>query len=156
MQYEAYMSLLDTPIRNAWLYNLYLVPPNFELVAKPRYIYPATSNMFVRLIQSYQLRQAAATELLKLSPVIDVELLYRSAEQAWKALSELLGDSRFFFEEETPGLFDASVFAYTHLLLSYSLQWRDARLANGLAKHDNLVDHSKRISTRYFDGMQPA
>ena len=132
------------------------MPSNFELVAKPRYIYPATSNLFVRLTLSYQLQQAAATELLKLSSVIDVESLYRSAEQAWKALSELLGDSKFFFEEETPGLFDASVFAYTHLLTSNSMQWRDARLTNSLAKHENLVDHSKRISRRYFDGIELA
>lgn len=110
----------------------------------------------MRLTLSYQLRQAAATELLRLSSVIDVESLYRSAEQAWEALSELLGDSRFFFEEDAPGLFDASVFAYTHLLTSDSMQWRDARLTNGLAKYENLVDHSKRISKRYFDGMQPA
>ena len=88
--------------------------------------------------------------------MIDVESLYRNAEQAWEALSELLGDSRFFFEEETPGLFDASVFAYTHLLISDSMQWRDARLTKGLVKHDNLVNHSKRISKRYFDGIQPA
>ena len=151
-----FQTLLAHGVNCIQLYNLYLAPSNFELVAKPRYIYPATSNLFVRLTLSYQLRQAAATELLRLSSVIDVESLYRSAERAWEALSELLGEGRYFFEEEAPGLFDASVFAYTYLLISDSMQWRDARLTNSLAKYDNLVDHSKRISRRYFDGMDPA
>ena len=88
--------------------------------------------------------------------MIDVESLFRDAEKAWEALSELLGNDQYFFAEETPGLLDASVFAYTHLLLSETMCWNDKRLANALAKHDNLVRHSERISRRYFEGIEPS
>lgn len=88
--------------------------------------------------------------------MIDVDSLFRDAEKAWEALSELLGNDEHFFAEETPGLFDASVFAYTHLLMSESMRWQDKRLANTLANHDNLVRHSERISQRYFEGVHPA
>ena len=125
-------------------------------MAKPRYILPTCSNPLGRQTISYQLRQAAATELLKQSPAIDVESLFRDAEKAWEALSELLGDDGYFFAEETPGLFDASVFAYTHLLLSETMGWKDKKLADALAKHDNLVRHSERISHKYFDEIEPA
>ena len=87
--------------------------------------------------------------------MIDVKLLFRDAENAWEALSELLGDDIYFFGEETPGLFDANVFAYTHLLLSKSMQWKDRELSNILAKSGNLVNHSKRVSQRYFHGEHP-
>lgn len=138
------------------LYALYLTPANFESVAKPRYIWPTCSDPLVRFAISYQLRQAAATELLKQSPVIDVESLFREAEKAWDALSDLLGGDRYFFAENTPGLFDASVFAYTHLLLSESMQWADQRLLRGLAKYSNLVDHRERIFRRYFNATRHA
>ena len=109
----------------------------------------------MRTTVSYQLRQAATTELLKHSPVIDVKSLFRDTEKAWEALSELLGDDDYFFAEEDPGLFDAGVFAYTHLLLSESLEWKDRRLSNGLSNYNNLVEHSHRVSERYFDGEHP-
>ena len=134
------------------LYALYLTPANFESVATPRYITPTCSNALVQLTISYQLRQAAATELLKQSSVIDVEALFRDAQKAWEALSELLAEDKYFFGEDEPGLFDASVFAYTYLLLSDSMNWKDQRLSSGLARHNNLVDHSERISQQYFRG----
>lgn len=149
------LSLVEWLTRIKQLYALYLIPANFESIAIFRYIYPTSGNPLVRATLSYQLRQAATTELLKHSPVIDVKSLFRDAEKAWEALSELLGDDDYFFAEEVPGLFDASVFAYTHLLLSESVQWKDRRVSNGLSKYNNLVEHSYRISERYFNGEHP-
>ena len=87
--------------------------------------------------------------------MIDVGSLFRDAERAWESLSDLLGENDYFFAEEVPGLFDANVFAYTHLLLSKSIPWKDPRFSDDVSKYGNLVDHSYRISRRYFNGEQP-
>ncbi|CAD6575366.1 MAG: hypothetical protein ASARMPRED_007202 [Alectoria sarmentosa] len=150
MRYEAYMSLLNYRVRNAYLYSLYLSPPNFSSIVLPLYINPSTSNTLIRLALSQQLRSAAETELLKQSPIIDVEAIYRDCDKALEALSELLGDDEFFFGKGTPELFDASVFAYTHVLLDEDLDWQHTRLRDGLEQYSNLVEHQKRIAEDWF------
>ena len=94
-------------------------------------------------------------ELLKQSSVIDVELVFRDADEAWEALSELLSEDSYFFAQDSPGLFDASVFAYTHLLLSEAMLWKDRRLTNSLMRYGNLVDHNERIFKRFFNRTRP-
>lgn len=132
------------------LYALYMTPSNFHSVAERLYIEPASSNGFVRLALSYQLRQAARAELLKYFTIIDVEALFREAERAWAALSEQLGDDAYFFSQEKPGLFDANVFAYTHLLLDGSMGWSDTRIQSGLKDCKNLLEHRERLLRLYF------
>lgn len=150
MRYEAYMALLDHRIRHAWLYTLYLIPSNFHSVAERLYIAPTSNNPFVRLALSHQLHEAAKGELLKSAAVIDVEGLFREAERAWDALAELLGHDTYFFAQERPGLFDASVFAYTHLLLDGELGWVDTRMQRGLRRCTTLVEHRERLLRSYF------
>ncbi|KIN05537.1 hypothetical protein OIDMADRAFT_113924 [Oidiodendron maius Zn] len=150
MRYEAYQSLLDHRIRNAWLYTLYLSPGNFSSIAAPLYIHPASSNPLVRLSLSHSLRSAAAAELLKQSAVIDANDLHSEADKAFEALSSLLGADEWFFGEEAPTLFDASVFAYTQLLLDERLQWADAKLSTALRRRANLVAHRERVLGRYY------
>lgn len=99
---------------------------------------------------SIQLRDSARNELLKCSPYIDVGDIYASARKALDALSSLLGDDQFFFGKSDPGLFDASLFAYTHLILDESLGWKHNPLATDIKKHDNLVQHRERIFNTYF------
>ena len=89
-------------------------------------------------------------ELLKPSPVIDVKALFREAEKAFEALSELLGDDEYFFSQGQPGLFDASVFAYTHLLLDEGMGWSETRMQEGLLKYGNLVEHRHQLLEKYF------
>ena len=79
-----------------------------------------------------------------------MEALYRDCDKAFEALSELLGYDEYFFGEETPGLLDASVFAYTHVFLDENLDWKHTRLRDGLEQHDNLVEHRKRIMEDWF------
>ncbi len=79
-----------------------------------------------------------------------MEALYRDCDKAFEALSDLLGDDEYFFGEETPGLFDASVFAYTHIFLDGNLDWKHTRLRDGLEQHGNLVEHQKRILEDWF------
>ncbi|KAJ4984559.1 mitochondrial outer membrane protein [Stagonosporopsis vannaccii] len=153
LRYEAYLSLLDHRIRRAWLYSIYL-SANFTSIAEPLYILPTSSNPFVRLTIARELRLAAEKELLKFSAIVSAETLYNQAEEAFTALDSLLGDDAWFFGAEGPGLFDASVFAYTHLLLDDQLGkgWLDTRLRDTLMSRQRLVAHRNKILGGFFPG----
>lgn len=156
MRYEAYMTLLDNRIRSAWLHTLYLSSSNFDAVARPLYIKSATSSSLVHFSLQRALQAAALEEIVKASnaPVVDIGLLYRESDNAFSALSELLGDNEWFLGKEEPGLMDASVFAYTHLLLDETLGWitKEERLGKGLrdGRWTNLVDHRRRIYEKCY------
>lgn len=152
MQYEAYISLINHRIRSAWLFTLYLDERNSEIVAKRLYISPASSNPLVQMTLYRQLQQAARDELLKTCQYIRANELYLEAENAFEALSTLLGEDAHFFGNERATLFDASVFAYTHPLLDESLNWQNARLADSLKERQTLVQHRDRLLERYFSG----
>ena len=106
----------------------------------------------VRLTIARDLRLAAEKELLKHSAIISAETLYNQAEEAFAALESLLGDDKWFFGAERPGLFDANVFAYTHLLLDDGLGkgWLDTRLRDTLMSRQRLVTHRNMILEKYF------
>lgn len=116
------------------------------------YVTPASSNLLVRASISHALRAAAEEELLKHSSTIDTDDLYSEADKAFEALSVLLGDDAWFFGNEKPALFDASVFAYTQLLLDDSLGWKERKLCTALRRRDNLVQHRERLLVKYFGG----
>ena len=147
---EAYSSLVDHNLRNAWLYFLYLDPNNFRYVAHPLYCESASSNILVQRSLARQLQSAARDELLKSCSLIDPESLYDRAAKALQALSTLLGSNKYFFAAESPGLFDASVFAYTHLLLDEEMKWSNSLLPDLLRQHDYLVQHRDRLLRTYF------
>jgi metaxin len=150
MKEEVYRSLLEHKIRNAWLFTLYVDDDNFKFVAKKLYIYPSSSNSLVRLTLAHELQLAAKDELLKDGKYIKEDEIYEDAERAFEALSSLLGDDKNFFGNDRPTLFDASVFAYTHLLLDNSFGWRNRRLSEGLRRGRNLVRHRQRLLDEYF------
>jgi metaxin len=171
-RYEAYLSLLDHRIRRAWvrlsfkppvvyspdnvqLYSIYL-SPNSTSLAEPLYILPPSTNPFVRLAIARTLRDAASAELLKYSAVINGPDLYRQAEEAFAALEMALGSDEWFFGAKRPGLFDASVFAYTHLLLDEELGrgWVDTTLCDAVRARKNLVGHRERILAECFSGTR--
>lgn len=70
---------------------------------------------------------------------------------AFSALSQLLGNDLFFFAADHPGLFDASVFAYTNVLLDGQLAFSQWRMVEGLRNFSNLVQHQQRIYKLYFE-----
>lgn len=150
MRYEAYTSLLDHRIRSAWLYHLYLDPQNFRTLAIPLYISTASSNTFVQYALARQLQQAAREELAKYTSIVDGQELLNGADKAFEALSTLLAEDEYFFGHERPGLFDASVFAYTHLLTTDQMKWGNTAMQDSLTKYGNLVDHQRRLLTDYF------
>lgn len=106
---------------------------------------PSTSNSLVRATLASQLQQAARDVLLKSASYIDVSDLEAEADKAFEALSILLGDNEHFFNRPNPGLLDASVFSYTHLILDDGMGWKQNRLGQLLKKYDNLVQHRERL-----------
>ena len=177
---SAYLALLD-PIRHAYLIALYLEDETFKKVCVPLYIDTASRSRLVRAALAPPLRAAALEEVLGAGneapatsiagfgrgwtqgtqPVFD-EAVYESASDAFTALSTLLGDSLWFGQMEgqaIPGWLDASVFAYTHVLLSLfetplagAKEDKAMRLGPGAkkmyqaaARHKNLVAHRSRI-----------
>lgn len=159
LQLETYTSLIDVPIRNAWLYWLYLQDENFEAVAKNLYIQPASSNSLVQLALAYQLRIAARDELLRSKTFIDGREILVQAERAFESLSTLLGADRFFSRKSLPNLFDLALFSYVHPLLALgqplpdrangrntcSLQWQEESLFTSLQRWESLVRHHQSV-----------
>lgn len=101
----------------------------------------------MRLTTAYELQSAAAKELRKHSATTDLETVYSDAEDAFDALESLLGREEWFFGKKEAGLFDAAVFAYTHLLLEeeQGQGWQDGRLRRLLQDRPGLVRHRKRV-----------
>ncbi|MCJ1306780.1 hypothetical protein MMC25_000423 [Agyrium rufum] len=145
MRYEAYASLVESKIRAAWLYAMYLTPSNFESVTVPLYINPTTSSSLLRTYLAHNLRNAAYSSITQIlhtssistsytssllfSPIhpasttanISGEAILAGAREAFEALATLLGDDEWFFGADRPGLLDASVFAYACLALDEDL-----------------------------------
>ena len=94
---------------------------------------------------------AAEAEILKHAAILDVDELLGEADNAFEALDILLKDDVWFFGAKNPGLFDAGVFAYTHLILDRGLGWRDERLMEVLMSREGLVRHRERIVSGYFE-----
>ncbi|KUI58500.1 hypothetical protein VP1G_05758 [Cytospora mali] len=82
---QAYQSLLDGPIRNAWLYTLYLSPAN-EHVLRRWYVDPVSRSGAVQDTILRQLRRAVRTEIARSSETT------RPAAGCWWALSGDIGD----------------------------------------------------------------
>lgn len=169
LRYEAYASLVNNALRKAWvcrpdqalrleflanheqLYQLYLHPSNASLVHK-LYVAPCSSTLPVQLAIYHQLRDAAESELCKssYSNTVSEEDIIRDARSAFSALSELLGEGEWFFSQSQPSMLDASIFAYTHLILDEELSWGSNGLATQIARHQNLVNHRNRVLEQYF------
>ncbi|KAF2765435.1 hypothetical protein EJ03DRAFT_377826 [Teratosphaeria nubilosa] len=151
LRFEAYASLIDSRIRVAWLFQLYLNPANASVLGR-LYITPCSSNILVQQAIGHQLRAAAETELIKASAsntIIEDDIL-RDAEDAFDALGSLLGNDEWLFGQAKPGLADASLFAYTQLILDDGLGWQQNKLADLVRRHGNLVRHQQRIEQVYF------
>lgn len=100
----------------------------------------------------YQLKKAAELELTKAtasSTIIEADVM-QEAEEAIDALATLLGESEWFFGQSKPTLFDASVFAYTHLILDEKMGWQNNKLGDQLRPRENLVQHRNRILEMYY------
>ncbi|KAG6149407.1 hypothetical protein E4U50_002958 [Claviceps purpurea] len=143
---EAFLSLLGQNIRPAWLHCLYINPRHTALLSK-LYLPPSPLLQYP-LLQT--LRAAATTEILKTTrrEIMLPELIYQDAREAFKALSVFLGEEAWFSGGETPGVFDAEVFAYTYLISGGVMGWEDDALERCLEGSANLVEHRRRLYER--------
>ncbi|KAJ6780278.1 hypothetical protein PWT90_08466 [Aphanocladium album] len=130
------------------LHTLYVNEANDTLLAE---LY-LPSSALLRPAQRHALRAAATTEILKVTRRtnggIDKEEVYQVAQEAFGALDALLGEDEWFLGAETPGVLDAEVFAYTHLLVGGRLAWADAELSESLREFSGLVRHAERLYQR--------
>jgi metaxin len=162
---QPHLSLISQNIRLAYLHALYLDDQAFTDVAAPYYIYPSSSNSLVRAAMAPSLRTAALEQLIgsqassSPSPKLDLERLCKDADDAFEALSTLLGDHEWFTSgsgdhTSQPGILDASVYAYTHVILTlFSSLSEDSpgeKLRASIIKRSNLLDHHGRIAKRYY------
>ncbi|KHN96667.1 uncharacterized protein MAM_05610 [Metarhizium album ARSEF 1941] len=143
---EAYLSLMAQSIRPAWLHALYISPRHTALLTS-LYLPPS------RLVSTpllHTLRSAATAEILKTTrrPFLVPAQLYADARTAFRALDTLLSSDEWFFGAHEPGLFDADVFAYTHLILDASFGWQDDALRACLDDCENLAEHRQRCYER--------
>lgn len=89
---------------------------------------------------------------MKHSAIIDASTIYGEADEAFEALDTLLGGNTWFFAADMPGLFDASIFAYTHLLLDENLGkgWTNDMLRTVIQDKHSLILHRDNVVDRYF------
>lgn len=148
-----------TPLLHQWIYTvepklnellqlhcLYINPRHTALLSK-LYL-PLSPLLQYPLLQT--LRAAATTEILKTTrrEIMLPELIYQDAREAFKALSVFLGEEAWFSGGETPGVFDAEVFAYTYLISGGVMEWEDDALEGCLEGCANLVEHRRRLYER--------
>lgn len=152
IQLEAYMSLIDQNIRNAWLYFLYLDDRNFNAVARKLYVETASSNPLVQIVLAGQLQAAAKEQLLRPKSYVDQDEIYDSANSAFQSLATKLADSKFFSKTGVPNLLDLTLFSYTHLLLSLAARekntapmWSSESLVDILLQHQSLLSHRRNV-----------
>lgn len=151
MRLEAYMTLIEQNVRNAWLYFLYLQPENFATVARKLYVETSSSNSMVRAALAHQLQTAAREQVLRTRSRIDAEEIYEAADSAFSALATALSDNSFSSKTNSPSLFDVTLFSYTHLLLRFGqnsqslIRWSNTALLDILLQHEKLVSHSQRV-----------
>lgn len=92
------------------------------------------------------MRSSAAAELARTrSGVLTADEVYADADAAWAALEEILGGDEWFFGAQAPGLVDAAVFAYTHLVLGVRWDGAEAGVVTRLRACKALVGHEKRV-----------
>jgi metaxin len=103
--------------------------------------------MLLRAPLHQTLHAAATAEILKTirRATISPSQLLADATTALRALSSLLGEDKWFFGADGPGLFDADLFAYTYLMDGNALAWEEKSLNRCLEGLDNLKRHKERL-----------
>lgn len=136
---QSFIALADTKLRNALLYNLWCEPAN-ESITYNKYVGHYAKPLDKLLFQKY--KKLAVNELLTRKPVLNKEEIYQEADEALIAISNALGDSKYFFGSSLPTFVDAVVFSYIHVILNIPL--------NEVQVQSNLVKYSERIYNDYI------
>ncbi len=142
MEQKVFRVMLNANIRRAYLFTMYMEPRNAGLASRlfidGDVAWPA--SLLVRHSTRSSVHEVLAGGL---ATYYSKEEIYADADAAWAALSALLGNDDYF--ASPPGLLDAAVFSYTHLILSLPLDFsaRDIRIS--LSQYKNLIAHHERI-----------
>ncbi|GAB1313900.1 Metaxin-1 [Madurella fahalii] len=167
---QAYLALINLHLRNAWLHALYLDPVHAALLHR-LYVAPASSSRGVQATLAWQLRRAAAEQIVgsgggkvvSRAPVtsadaVDEDGVFAAAAEALDALAELLAEEGegWFFGSERPTWFDAAVFSYTHLMMEFMDEERGVKNSLGAmvrgAGTGELARHRRRMLEAAWPG----
>ena len=155
-----FLNLVDTKIHSAWVYAHYFTD-EFEKSVIPLLTVPE-GFAALQYIVRYSHRAARKKELEKrFISGIRQDVIYQDADEAFGALSALLGDNTYFFGERynqslpskhvgefsdavrEPGLLDVAVFAYIFTALA-TLDEK-SKLLKMISKFENLNRHADSI-----------
>lgn len=144
---RAYMSLIHTVLENAELYVCWLDEETYNEITRVRHgsVYPWPLNH----IQNWSKYQSVAKSL-KVYKWYNKTLndVYQEVENCCQALSDRLGDSKYFFGD-SPTELDALVFGHLFTIITTPLT------KNGFAdiakKFPLLLNLLKNIESEYFD-----
>lgn len=81
--------------------------------------------------------------------IINPADIYSDVDTALKALSTLLDEDKWFFDGKEPGLFDAAVFGYVHLVMTTDFEEGEVGLKGGVMRRQNLVKHRERVLEKW-------
>ncbi|RPB24051.1 hypothetical protein L211DRAFT_203980 [Terfezia boudieri ATCC MYA-4762] len=144
---QAFLELLENEVHDAVLYTTHMHPPNLHNLTTPLYAPVVNTASLIHPFLSSQLRASALTHLKRRHPgTVDRDTIFADADAALEALSKLLGTDTWFFNGKAPGLLDAAVFAYLHVILTggWEEDWAGG-LRKGVQMRENLVSFWERV-----------
>ncbi|KAI8641714.1 hypothetical protein BD408DRAFT_388539 [Parasitella parasitica] len=152
-QAKAFVALVETKLKAALLFSMWLEPLNANQTTY-KFYYGHTPTP-INMVVSYTKQKEIIQKLLSSRDILIREEIYQDATQTLKALSVKLGDQTYFFGASEPTYTDAVIFSCLHSILSmpkivdgdFSDEERKqaATLGNLVRKHDNLVKYAKNI-----------
>ncbi|KTW29409.1 hypothetical protein T552_01361 [Pneumocystis carinii B80] len=144
---DSYISLIENTLYDAWYYGFFIEPENFRQVTSLLYIKDAWP---VSIFTKWQLQNQIKKKLSvrQKNGLLNAKEIYADASHALHALSIKLGQDQWFFGTEVPSYIDATLFAYTYLVLSINLP--EDTLSHEVKKYENLVKHAERVSNICF------
>ena len=161
-----FLNLVDTKIHSAWVYAHYFTEDQFEKSVVPLLTVPEGFSALQYLVR-YSHRAARKKELEKrFISGIREDVIYQDADEAFGALSALLGNNTYFFGERynqsppsryvgefsdvvrEPGLLDVAVFAYIFTALA-TLDEK-SKLSKMISKFENLNRHADSIYQKVY------
>lgn len=147
---KAYISLVQNVMVMSLHYLLWCDKETLEMVTKPRYgnPYKWPLNKFIPLKKQWEVT-GLLSSLGWTKKTLDE--VYDEVETCCQALSDRLGEQRFFFGTQ-PTELDAVVFGHLFTILTTTLP--SPRLAEIVQKYGNLSELCRHIHEEYFKDLQ--
>ena len=133
------------------LYTTHVYRPNLYRTTAP--LYTQSSSRLISSPTACGLLDSALSQLKYRYPgVVDPTSIFAEATTALDALSVRLGDDTWFFNGKVPGLLDAAVFAYLHVILTGEWEEKWASGLKGLVENrQNLVQFWSRVNKDWWE-----